>query len=100
MAARVAGRKHGKQTARKPGRRAARKPAKLASPRGTHPEFQAALQRVQQHIRVLQVQFRRVPDMETELDTLRRVVERMGERISLIASSVAAIGPRTVPEAR
>lgn len=46
----------------------------------TRSEFEAALKDIAESIRTLQVQFRRMADIQAEVDVLKRSVERLSEK--------------------
>lgn len=80
-------------------RRAARRsPRRKPGARGTSATervTRAELNALNQRIRVLHVRLLRMSDMQAELDTVKRVVERLAEQISAVASSVAALTSET-----
>jgi hypothetical protein len=55
----------------------------------TRAEFDA----LNRQIRVLQVQLRRLSEMQAQFDTLKRIVQRLAEQISAIAASLAGVTP-------
>jgi hypothetical protein len=61
----------------------------------TKPVTRAEFDALSRHVRVLQAQFRRMSELQPQLETVKRVVAGLAERMSAIAASVAGITPET-----